>query len=96
MFRRVFWFVAGAVTGIAGVSWVKRRATEMREAITLESVARLIRDSLVSAFRWARDAVVTFGLSPDRNINGGSPSGATVTERPPRRHIASRAHNSHR
>ena len=97
MLRRLFWFVSGAVAGIAGVAWVKRRATEMREAITLASVLRSMRDLAVFLFQR-----IEVGFSSIRGYVGGEKieetlSAPSAVARPAqRRHIASRPHNSHR
>lgn len=96
MIRRLFWFVSGAVAGVTGMAWVKRRATEMREAITFETVIRSLRDLAVYSFRRAG-----IGLSWLRGYVTGEDSPGVVQDppvesRPARRHIASRPHNSHR
>jgi hypothetical protein len=97
MFRRLFWFVAGAVAGITGMSWLKRRATEMREAITPSSVLSLLGDLVVIAYRRA-----LVGLSWLSGLVGPTDRTEVVAPPPPtvrtatRRHIASRPHNSHR
>lgn len=98
MFRRLFWFVAGAVAGITGVSWVKRRAGEMRDALTLRSVLGTVKDLMVAT--WQRAVLV---LARNGFFIGGSGQEAdsirsvtTTTEASARRHIASRPHRSHR
>jgi len=96
MIRRLFWFVSGAVAGITGMAWLKRRAAEMRDAITFETVIRSLRDLAVHSFQRAG-----IGLSWLRGYVSGevSPEVVQTTSaeaRPARRHIASRPHNSHR
>ena len=44
MFRRMFWFGLGVVTGIYGTAWVKKKATEMGERLTLASVIEAVTD----------------------------------------------------
>jgi hypothetical protein len=97
MFRRLFWFVSGAVAGIAGMSWLKRRAAEMREAITPASVLALLKDAVISAYRWSLVAArrIPF-LAGDDPAETTSPASSPSNNTTPRRHIASRPHNSHR
>lgn len=44
MFRRVFWFGLGVFAGVYGTAWVKRKATELGERITLASVIQAVTD----------------------------------------------------
>ena len=96
MFRRVFWFASGAVAGVTGLSWAKRRAAEMREAVTVASVARALRDAVVRVYRSSRVFLAGQGLSVPGRTGNPAP-GSAVADRPgARRHIATRPHNSHR
>jgi hypothetical protein len=38
MMRRVFWFLLGAIAGVVGVSWAKRKVVDFSEQVTLASV----------------------------------------------------------
>jgi hypothetical protein len=38
MMRRLFWFLLGAVSGVVGVSWAKRKVVDFSEQVTLASV----------------------------------------------------------
>jgi hypothetical protein len=44
MFRRMFWFGLGVVAGIYGTAWVKKKATEMGERLTLATVIEAVTD----------------------------------------------------
>ena len=39
MMRRLFWFLLGAIAGVVGVSWAKRKVVDFSEQVTLASVA---------------------------------------------------------
>lgn len=89
--------MSGAVAGITGAAWVKRRAIEMREAITLASVLNLAKDGLIAAWQWvvlalARNGLLGGGTSGDQS----EPPTVRTAVGTQRRHIASRPHNSHR
>ena len=47
MMRRVFWFVLGAIAGISGVSYARRKAGEIAERLTPAAVF----DALVDLVR---------------------------------------------
>jgi hypothetical protein len=38
MMRRLFWFLLGAIAGVVGVSWTKRKVVDFSEQVTLASV----------------------------------------------------------
>jgi hypothetical protein len=38
MMRRLFWFLLGAIAGVAGMSWAKRKVVDFSEQVTLASV----------------------------------------------------------
>ena len=38
MMRRLFWFLLGAIDGVVGVSWAKRKVVDFSEQVTLASV----------------------------------------------------------
>jgi len=38
MMRRLFWFLLGAIAGVGGVSWAKRKVVDFSEQVTLASV----------------------------------------------------------
>jgi len=38
MMRRLFWFLLGAVSGVVGMSWAKRKVVDFSEQVTLASV----------------------------------------------------------
>jgi len=42
MFRRLFWFVLGAVAGAYGVTAVRRRAAELGEKLTMANAVDLV------------------------------------------------------
>jgi hypothetical protein len=45
MVRRMFWFVLGVLAGIYGTAWLKRKATELGERLTLASVIQIVTDA---------------------------------------------------
>jgi hypothetical protein len=95
MFRRAFWFLLGAVSGVLGVAWARRKTDELREAITVESVARLVARSAVAAWRQFRVAVTGIvGLLDDDREDAAVP--ATTTSTTQRRHIAPQPRSTHR
>jgi hypothetical protein len=95
MFRRVFWFLLGAVSGVLGVAWARRKTDELREAITVESVARLVARTAVIAWRQFRVAVTGIvGLLDDDREDAAVP--ATTTSTTQRRHIAPQPRSTHR
>ena len=108
MFRRAFWFVLGMVCGVLGVSWARRKTDELREAITVESIARLGARTAVAL--WQRltvllagvTAFVTGGHTPGDGPGTPSPSTTTsttasaTTSTEQRRHIAPQPRSTHR
>ena len=44
MFRRRFWFGLGVIAGIYGTAWMKKKATELGERLTLASVIQAVTD----------------------------------------------------
>ena len=95
MFRRAFWFLLGAVSGVLGVAWARRKTDELREAITVESVARLVTRTAVIAWRQFRVAVTGIvGLLDDDRKDAAVP--ATTTSTTQRRHIAPQPRSTHR
>jgi hypothetical protein len=97
MFRRAFWFVCGAVSGILGLAWVKRRAREITGSLTPGSVLGLVRNLLTIAYHRALVAVAYL----DGFVRGGAPEHDPVArssrvDAVPRRHIATARRNSHR
>ena len=38
MMRRLFWFLLGAIAGVVGVSWAKRKVVDFSQQVTLASV----------------------------------------------------------
>lgn len=44
MFRRMFWFALGVIAGIYGTAWLKRKASEFGERLTLASVIQAVTD----------------------------------------------------
>jgi hypothetical protein len=63
MFRRMFWFGLGVAAGVYGTAWMKRKAAEIGERLTLASVIQVVTD--VSKFLidklldlWKKDADV--------------------------------------
>lgn len=44
MFRRMFWFGLGVIAGIYGTAWMKKKATELGERLTLASVIQAVTD----------------------------------------------------
>jgi len=38
MMRRLFWFLLGAIAGVVGVSWAKRKVVDFAEQVTRASV----------------------------------------------------------
>lgn len=98
MFRRLFWFVLGAVCGVLGVAWARRRANEIREAITVESVARL--GARTAVIVWHRLVVavsyLTGLVAPGDGQPADVPSPSTSTSTTQRRHIAPQPRSTHR
>ena len=95
MFRRAFWFLLGAVSGVLGVAWARRKTDELREAITVESVARLVARTAVATWRQFRVAVTGIvGLLDDDREDAVVP--ATTTSTTQRRHIAPQPRSTHR
>lgn len=96
MFRRLFWFLSGAVAGVAGVSWAKRRASDLRDAVTFESSVALAGDLLKILWRRARVAFAyVAGLSKNAGHRQAAPAAAPAAPPAVRRHIATRPHNAH-
>jgi hypothetical protein len=63
MFRRLFWFGLGILAGVYGTAWMKRKAAEIGERLTLASAIQVVTD--VSKFLidkllelWKKDADV--------------------------------------
>jgi hypothetical protein len=63
MFRRLFWFGLGILAGVYGTAWMKRKAAEIGERLTLASALQVVTD--VSKFLidkllelWKKDADV--------------------------------------
>lgn len=63
MFRRLFWFGLGILAGVYGTAWLKRKAAEIGERLTLASALQVVTD--VSKFLidkllelWKKDADV--------------------------------------
>lgn len=63
MFRRLFWFGLGVFAGVYGTAWLKRKAAEIGERLTLASAIQVVTD--VSKFLidkllelWKKDADV--------------------------------------
>ncbi|MFZ9444855.1 MAG: hypothetical protein ACO277_01735 [Ilumatobacteraceae bacterium] len=98
MFRRLFWFVLGAVCGVLGVEWARRRANEIREAITVESVARLgARTAVIVWHRLVATVSYLTGLvAPGDGQPADVPSPSTSTSTTQRRHIAPQPRSTHR
>jgi hypothetical protein len=68
MFRRMFWFGLGVLAGVYGTAWLKRKASELGQRLTLASVIQVVTD--VSKFLidkllelWKKDADVTMNPS---------------------------------
>ncbi|MFZ9392324.1 MAG: hypothetical protein ACO28P_00075 [Ilumatobacteraceae bacterium] len=98
MFRRLFWFVLGAVCGVLGVEWARRRANEIREAITVESVARLgARTAVIVWHRLVAAVSYLTGLvAPGDGQPTDVPVPSTSTSTTQRRHIAPQPRSTHR
>jgi hypothetical protein len=96
MFRRVFWFLLGAVCGVLGVAWARRKTDELREAITVESVARLAARTALAAWRQLRVAVTGIVGLVDDDDRGDAPVPASTTSTTQRRHIAPQPRSTHR
>lgn len=107
MFRRAFWFLLGAVCGVLGVSWVRRKTDELREAVTVESIARLGARTAVAL--WQRLTVllagvtgyVTGGHTPGDGPGTSAPATtastttSATTSTGQRRHIAPQPRSTH-
>lgn len=97
MFRRAFWFVSGAVSGIVGVAWLKRRARDVRGSLSAGSLLALSRNLLTIAYHRGLvllayvDGLVR-GAPKDDNPGGIAAQQAVRHER---RHIATPRRNSH-
>ena len=104
MFRRVFWFLLGAVCGVLGVAWARRKTDELREAVTVGSVARLGARTAVAL--WQRLSLLLVGVTTYVTGRGGAvgatgaPAPAattsTATSTVQRRHIAPQPRSTHR
>jgi len=104
MFRRAFWFLLGAVCGVLGVAWARRKTDELREAITVESVVRLVARTGLAL--WQRLSLLLVGVTTYVTGRGsagetaGSPAPAvttsTTTSTAQRRHIAPQPRSTHR
>jgi hypothetical protein len=80
---------------VLGVAWARRKTDELREAITVESVARLVARTAVAAWRRFRVAVTGIvGLLDDDREDAAVP--ATTTSTTQRRHIAPQPRSTHR
>jgi hypothetical protein len=100
MFRRAFWFLLGAISGVLGVAWARRKTDELREAITVESVARLGARTAVAL--WQRLSIFLVGVTTYVTGRRGPvdetdvPARATTTSTTQRRHIAPQPRSTHR
>ncbi len=96
----MFWFLLGAVCGVLGVAWARRKTDELREAITVESVARLGARTAVAL--WQRLSIFLVGVATyvtgRRDTGDGpvAPAPVTTTSTTQRRHIAPQPRNTHR
>lgn len=48
MMRRMFWFVLGAISGVSGVFWVRRKAIAAAERMTPSAILSVLIDSAKS------------------------------------------------
>lgn len=46
--RRMFWFVLGAISGVSGVLWVRRKAIAAAEKMTPSAILSVLIDSAKS------------------------------------------------
>lgn len=92
MMRRLFWFLLGAVSGIA--VWVKVRALlgEAREAMTVRNVLAAVR-ALLGAL-WSTVSGYASGYLSGTDP-GSDAASTAVHGAPVRRHIATRPSSRH-
>ena len=48
MMRRMFWFVLGAISGVCGTLWVRRKAVAAAEKMTPSAILAVLIDSAKS------------------------------------------------
>ncbi|MFM8553712.1 MAG: hypothetical protein ACKOBO_03740 [Acidimicrobiales bacterium] len=92
MMRRLFWFVLGALSGIAAYVKVKSMLGEAREAMTLRNVAAAVRALLGALWSAVRGYVVD-RMGPD--ATGGVDTRPGAATGPARRHISTRQSSHH-
>ena len=92
MMRRLFWFVLGAVSGVATYVKVRAMLGEAREAMTLRNVAAAVR-ALVGALWSTVRGYVADRIGSESTV-GADARTAAVTG-PARRHIATRQSSHH-
>ncbi|MFM8793364.1 MAG: hypothetical protein ACKOFF_00460 [Acidimicrobiales bacterium] len=92
MMRRMFWFVLGAVTGVAAYVRVRALLGEAREAMTVRNVLAAMRAILAAVWATASGYASGFISGPDSGTDSASPDvpGASA-----RRHIATRPSSRH-
>ena len=92
MIRRFFWFVLGAVSGIAAYVKVRAVLGEAREAMTVRNVLAAIR-ALLGAL-WSTVSGYASRRLPGAD-SGSDVADSDVSGAPARRHIATRPSSRH-
>ncbi|MEY4366462.1 MAG: hypothetical protein RLZZ305_1806 [Actinomycetota bacterium] len=92
MFRRLFWFVLGAVTGVMACVRLRAALADARENVTPANVLRAVRAAVVSVARrlWSAFESVRESGNPGHVHD---PSVAAPTSS--RRHLATRPSSHH-
>ena len=57
MIRRAVWFIGGAIAGVTGMSWARRKLTILADQITPANVGHLIASAVRRTARQVRRAV---------------------------------------
>lgn len=57
MFRRLFWFVLGAVAGATAVVWVRRKAEAVAEKLTPTAILAELRHVAIALWERLNDLI---------------------------------------
>jgi hypothetical protein len=92
MFRRLFWFLLGAVTGVVAYVRVRAALADARENVTPANVLRALRSVLVSVAGrlWSSFESVRDSRNPGRSHDPSITAPAAS-----RRHLATRPSSHH-
>jgi hypothetical protein len=92
MLRRFFWFVLGAVTGIAAYVRVRSALVEARENVTPANILRAVRSVLGSAAGRLWSAIES---ARESRMSGRVRDPSSATPPVSRRHLATRPSSHH-